>query len=412
MRYVLVPLLATLCAQALGAFANIVLAVMAPEAAPAFGIDASFIGLYSGIMYIGGATSTLISGGFVTRFGPVRVSQTAMLITAAGLALIAAGSVLLLPLSALLIGIGYGPLTPASSHILARRAPPDRMSLVFSLKQTGVPAGYALASTLIPTLALAFGWRTAALTAAAMCVALALLLQPIRESCDDDRGAWKRFSLAAITGPLRLAYQHPALRRMAIASLAFSAIQMGMTAFLVTYLTKSVGLELVAAGQALFVAQVAAVAGRIGWGALADRFVQPGILIGLLAFGMAASVSFVTLVTSDWPFWAILAVSAAIGATVVGWNGVFLAETARQAPPGRVGEATGGVLSVTFSGVVVGPPLLSLLIAATGGYATGFLLLAVATATIGVMFLVDAARAGRRIEAAAVTRSTDRSSSP
>src|SRR5690606_13856345 len=269
MRSVLVPLLAMLVIQAAGALSNLALPVMAPEAAPAFGLDASQIGLYTGIMYIGGSLSTLVSGGFVTRWGPIRVSQASLLLSAAGLLLIPPGIALLLPLSAFLVGLGSGPMTPASSHILARKSPPGSMSLIFSIKQTGVPAGFALAGSLIPVVVLAYGWQAGAFVSAAICIALAAVLQPIRAAYDDDRGAWRPFSISSVTGPLRLVVSHRPLRRMAIGSFAFASMQVGITAFLVTYLAESVGLGLVAAGTALSTAQAAAIVGRVGWGALA-----------------------------------------------------------------------------------------------------------------------------------------------
>ena len=71
-----------------------------------------------------------------------------------------------LPLAPLLIGLGYGPITPASSHVLARTASPRRMALTFSLKQTGVPLGAALAGAALPLLAVGSGWRTALLSVA------------------------------------------------------------------------------------------------------------------------------------------------------------------------------------------------------------------------------------------------------
>src|SRR5690606_38138019 len=135
-------------------------------------------------------------------------------------------------------------------------------------------------------------------------------------------------------------------------------------------------------------AQIAAIFGRILWGGLADRLVSPRLMLALLGFGMSLSVWAVTLFTAATPFLLIAAVCAAIGATVIGWNGVFLAEKARAAPPGRVGGATGGVLSVPFSGVVLGPPALTLMVSATGGYGAGFVALGIATAVVGVLFLV------------------------
>ena len=66
---------------------------------------------------------------------------------------------------------------------------------------------------------------------------------------------------------------------------------------------------------------------------------------------------------------------------------MFLAETARQAPEGTVSEAMGGVIFVTFSGSVVGPPALTALLAVTGSYTVGFAFLtAVALATACMFF--------------------------
>ena len=54
-----------------------------------------------------------------------------------------------------------------------------------------------------------------------------------------------------------------------------------------------------------------------------------------------------------------------------------MAESARLAAPGRVGDAAGGVLAVAFAGVVAGPSLLALTVAALGGsYTLAFGLLA------------------------------------
>jgi MFS family permease len=61
----------------------------------------------------------------------------------------------------------------------------------------------------------------------------------------------------------------------------------------------------------------------------------------------------------------------------VGWNGVYLAEVARQAPSGMAGMATGGTLVITFFGVVLGPPLFGAVSSSFGSYRAGFAALAV-----------------------------------
>jgi len=80
------------------------------------------------------------------------------------------------------------------------------------------------------------------------------------------------------------------------------------------------------------------------------------------------------------------------GASAVGWNGVYLAEVARQAPPGMASVATGGTLTVTFFGVVVGPPLFGLIVNLTGTYRAGY----AAVGALTLLCLVMLLRSGRR----------------
>ena len=119
-------------------------------------LSPALVGVFVGLIYAGSMAGSLASGGFVLRFGAIRVSQVCVLLCAAGIAIVstvaAAPSPLigLLVLAPLVLGLGYGPITPASSHVLIRTAPPSRLALTFSIKQTGVPAGAALAGALLP----------------------------------------------------------------------------------------------------------------------------------------------------------------------------------------------------------------------------------------------------------------------
>ena len=48
-------------------------------------------------------------------------------------------------IAVIFIGAAQGPINPASAHVLAQRVPREWFGMVFSLKQTGVPIGFALA---------------------------------------------------------------------------------------------------------------------------------------------------------------------------------------------------------------------------------------------------------------------------
>ena len=55
---------------------------------------------------------------------------------------------------------------------------------------------------------------------------------------------------------------------------------------------------------------------------------------------------------------------------------VLLAEVAHNAPEGRVGSTTGGVLVYTFIGVIVGPSSFGSVYALTGHYGASFMIFA------------------------------------
>jgi hypothetical protein len=61
-----------------------------------------------------------------------------------------------------------------------------------------------------------------------------------------------------------------------------------------------------------------------------------------------------------------------LGASGLSWNGVYLAEVAALAPAGAAGAATGGALSLTFLGIVLGPALFSAVVSLSGSYALAF----------------------------------------
>jgi len=130
---------------------------MAPIAGPALGVSPAAVGYYIAVAYLGSMLGSAAAGGWVARFGPIRVSQAGLLLCFAGLTLAASGWSPLVLAGAFVVGLGYGPTTPASSVMLVRAAPPALFSLTFSIKQTGVPAGGVLAGAIVPALILAVG---------------------------------------------------------------------------------------------------------------------------------------------------------------------------------------------------------------------------------------------------------------
>jgi MFS family permease len=386
---------ATLAIQVYASVAASATAVLAPAIAATFAVEAGWIGVFVGLVYAGGMCGSLASGGFIERYGAIRTSQACVVLCAAGTALIAAapaGAPWLLALAALVIGLGYGPITPASSQLLARTAPPGRMAITFSIKQTGVPAGAALAGALLPTLASGSSWRGALGWLALAALPVLVCAEPIRARLDAERRR-ARLSLRSAVAPLGY-LRTPALRQLALTSLAYSATQVSLTSFLVVYLTGTLRYPLVAAGLVLAAATIGGVAGRIGWGVVADRWLAPRTALATIGLAAALLSLALALAHAGWGAAVVVFLCVALGATAIGWNGVQLAEVARLAPPGMAGPVTGAVGFVTFSGVVIGPPLFAAIASLTGSYRVSFAVMACVSAGSAVWLWRAATPAG------------------
>jgi MFS family permease len=142
--------------------------------------------------------------------------------------------------------------------------------------------------------------------------------------------------------------------------------------YLVVYLTEALGISLIGAGIALTVANVGGIVGRVAFGVIADAWLGPRAMLGVIGVAAGACAYVTAAFDPSWPTVALLTVCALFGLTAIGWNGVQLSEIARQAPQGQAGAVTGASTFLTFAGVVLGPPAFAALASATGSYRVGF----------------------------------------
>ena len=203
------------------------LPVVAPVVAQATNISTNYLGAYVAVVYFAAMLATLLGGAAVKRWGAIRLSQAGLLCSATGLFLCAVPHPATIVLGALFIGAGYGPITPASSHLLIKTTPPEQLSFVFSIKQTGVPLGGVIAGAIVPSLDIVIGWQLAFIASGVACLICAWAVQPLRAGLDDDRDPLVRPSLASsVVRPLRLIFSHKILRRLSATSFLFAVCQM------------------------------------------------------------------------------------------------------------------------------------------------------------------------------------------
>ena len=357
--------------------------VLAPAAAAEFGIAAADVAYYVSIVYLAAMISTVGGGTLNRRLGPIRFMQTGLIVAALGSFVFATGGIAMAALSAFIVGLGCGPLTIASSHILARVSPKSLANVTFSLKQSGVPVGFAICGAVLPTLAIDFGWRWAAAMVGLLSIVSAIAMQPLRALYDDERsgGTARLPTLGEIFEPLQLAWRDPILRPMCFIGMLFSATQAIVVNFTVVYAVDGLQMSYVVAGALLATATVAGAFGRIFWGALADLLRRPSAVLAGIGAIVAIAATAMAFSTPTWPTTAIYVVCTILGGTAVGWNGVFIAEAASRAPPGRAAEFTGATQLFVFCGALLSPLLFRSVLALTNAYEAGYLLLALGVAT-------------------------------
>jgi MFS family permease len=364
--------------QMTSAFLASAMIVVGPTITAAAGVTPEHVGDLSAAGAFG--TMLFLAGGapLLARFGPVRLLQLGTLLAALALGLALTGWWPGMLAAALLVGVGYGPSPPAGSDILQRHAPSGRRSLIFSIKQAAVPLGGALVGLLVPPLAVIYGWRYGLATAALAAAATTLLAQPFRKLLDGPRDhdnvvpLASVVSFATLTMPLRALRSAPALPRLTFIGFALATAQGCMLGFYVTYLVADIGTTLTAAGVAFATMQGTGVAGRILIGWLADRVGSAMRMLSWLAAGSTAAVLLVAATAPGWPWWAVLSSAGIAGLAATSWNGVYLAELAHVAPPGKIGEATAGASLLTFVGYVLGSAAFAIIVDQTESYRIAF----------------------------------------
>src|SRR6201982_2953744 len=213
----LIALAAMFSQQLFASVGKVLPAVLAPLVIAELDADPAWVGVYYGVSAAASLVAQMGCGSFIVRYGALRMSQVALVLLGWGGAVAAEGPLPVLGASPIIGGGGAGASTPSSSQLLGRVSPVRLAPLVFSIKQTAVPAGLLICGFLGPAMASALGWRGAVLATATACVVFATMLQPLRARFDDDRVPSRRFRLSDFRSIIASVLHTPDLRGLSFA---------------------------------------------------------------------------------------------------------------------------------------------------------------------------------------------------
>lgn len=381
MPILVVAIVAMLIQQTVATTAKLALPAVFPAAAEELGFNPEFVLVLTSANAAFGILVMAGCGGAIRRWGALRVSQVGCVLMAAGMTAAAVLAQPWLALGPLILAVmlnssGSTVATPASSQILQRYAPAKWAPLVFSIKQTGVPAGLAIGGFVLAPLAVAYGWRVALLALAVVCLIIGAALQPVRAEFDKDREPHARPSWTDFPNTIREVLASHELRLLAGASFCFVGMQSVYMAFTITYFTDAMGYGLKEAGFLFGMATAIAIPARIFWGWVGSTLVKPRMLLAFLAVLMAGSTAWMGWFNETWTSMEVLGVSGLVSLTVLSWHGILLSEAARLAPPGNAGRMTGGVLAFGSLGQIIFPQIFALGLLLSG-YLVAYIIIAV-----------------------------------
>ena len=386
-------LVATSIVQTVSSFSSLAVPLLGPPLMARAGLAPESIGLVSALTSAGICWCLACGGPMLSHHGPVRTLQIGLACMALGLFTLSQPLGLFGLLGALAIGFGTGHNTPAGSQILVRTAPLRHRTLIFSIKQAGVPLGGALAGLLVAPLVLALGLSNALWAIIGVALLTMLAVQPFRRRLDGDRApsgqSWGRalLSLAALARSVAVLRAHPSLPLLTAFGASFSILQSCLMTFTATYAITHHGASLAEAGRIVAVMQLASMVGRIVLGWLADRVGHALRHLALQAVASAAAVGLLIAVGGQGA-WALYGCAALVGVTAIGWNGVHMAELARVAPLPMVSDVTSAAGLFGFLGSICGPLAFTLLVGLTGSYDLAFAVMAVQLAAFALVSVV------------------------
>jgi FSR family fosmidomycin resistance protein-like MFS transporter len=356
-------LIAIVCVgHSLGHFYSLVLPPLFPVLRSEFGVSYAALGAVITAFAGASATSQLLSGFLVDRFGARRV-------LAGGLGLLASSIALagMAPSYAVLIaivagaGLGNGVFHPADYSIFNTRVDPRRLGRAYSAHSSSGSLGWMLAPVVVGALTTAFGWRMAVMSVGTVGALAAVALSRQRVLGDvphlttprsprQERPFLVEIRLL-LTPPILMAFAY-----FVLIAASMSAVQaFGVAAMVAVYEA-----PLALAAGALTAYMLGSAAGIVGGGFVADRMWRHDLFASA---GMAVAAGLTLLFASGVPPTAALAILLALIGFAVGATNPSRDLLVRGATPsGGSGKTFGFVYSGLDLGTLMMPPIYGWLI--------------------------------------------------
>jgi MFS transporter, ACS family, aldohexuronate transporter len=370
-RYRWYALAFTTFTQAASAALTFVIGPIAPLLQKEFGISRAQVGLLQSAVQVTSTGIGLLGGRAADVMGERLVLIVSGLITgASALVVPLVEPFWLLVLVALVLGLGTGIQNPAGSAAVMRWFPPLRRGLAMGIRQTGVPVGGVLASTVWPWAATVWGWRAAYVLGGVMALAGTALIAVGYFDPPEDRTLAR-----AMIRPLRDLMVD---RRLWLLSVTYNGqivAQYATNVYFVLFLHEAMGFSIVLASGLLALISATAIFARIGWGLASDAWfggARRPVLVIIIVLTLAGMLSAAAL-RPGAPLPVVAALAVLLGLATYSWTGIYGTFTIELAGRASAASAVAWVHVLGGLGSFGGAPLFGYLVDRTGSYSVAWL---------------------------------------
>ncbi|MBI2862448.1 MAG: MFS transporter [Chloroflexi bacterium] len=373
--------------QAVGAIVGQGLPTMIPLFKDDLSLTKTGVGLFTSVLNGVQAVAAVPGGVAADRFGVRPVLLVSEILVGIGVFTLPLATGLTSAIPMLLVaGIGFIAINPACTTAIYSWFSPRGRGIAMSINKTAVPFMGILFAAVLPALAMAIGWRTEMRILAVIALLAGITVFVLYR---DRPGAMMASQATPLTwqGFVGL-ISDPSIFVTSLYAGAMTTVHYAVLSFLMLYLQETMGMSVVAAGGYLALAQTGAFIGRPTWGAASDLLLggrRRPLLIALGVIGIASLVVLANLPPTA-PHWMISPIVFTLGASVIGWHGVFYALLSELAGEGRAATAAGfssTVLQTTRTTLI---PVFGFLVDTTHTYRWSWLGLALLLGTAVALF--------------------------
>ncbi len=344
-----------------------------------FGISRTQLGTLAAVVALTGAFASPFMGQIADRVGGKVMAIAVFALSAIGVVGMALSPLfIVLIATGMITGIAQGAANPSTNKLIRHFIEPGRRGFVTGFKQSGVQFALFIGGLVVPTLALAYGWRVAlALVALVPLVGIVLISIIIPRDAP---------ATAAAGGEVKEKVPIPTSVRW----IASQGVLVGFGAgalltYLALYAEDEVGMHVTRAGFLVSVYGLAGLISRLVLPVVSERgrhrahqmlLVAAAAIVGTLLIWKGAEVSV-----------ALVWIGAAIAGTQVAWTALAMLDVITRVPQLAAGRASGFVTLGFGVGLAMGPPVFGFIVDSAGYDQAFAVLIAVMIGAVGLMML-------------------------